>query len=187
MSLNNGLESSELTRQLVADVRKELSGQVAKWLLVTIVALVAAALIGWWAVLLPELKKIFGGAPIGSVVAFDLESCPNDDWAIFEAGKGKFLVAADGKTFSYRIPGGRPQVTLTGPNMPPITIAVPVFRSSEAALTENGGYAFDRFIGGEGKGASGSFRTLTLTSEGTPEAFDTLPPFLPLTLCEKVR
>ena len=186
MSLNNGLGSSELTRQVVADVRRELSAQVAKWLVVTIVALVAAALIGWWTVLLPELKKIFGGAPIGSVVAFDLEACPNDDWASFEAGKGKFLVAADGDRFTYRVPGGRLEVALSGANMPPISIAVPVFRSTEGSLT-SGGYTFDRYIGGDGKGAAGSMRTLTMTSKGAAATFEILPPFLPLTLCEKVR
>jgi hypothetical protein len=186
MSQDNEQGSTVVAQQMIAEAKKQLAQQIAKWLIATIAALVAAAVIGWWTVLLPELKRIFGGAPVGSVVAFDLETCPNGDWEIFEAAKGKFLVAADGSRFSYRVPGGRPEVVLSRGNMPPVSITVPVFRSTEGALTA-GGYSFDRYIGGDGSGAAGSLRTLTMTSNGTAAAFEILPPFLPLTLCEKVR
>jgi len=177
-------EQRELLRtEITTEVRGEVIDQVVKWLVGAVASLIVLAVVGWWAILLPYLKDVLGAVPTGSVIAVDFDRCPNGSWEHFTPGNGRVLVGSS-ENVAFRNSGGSSVVSLKPSNIPPIAITFPVFRSTEGSLQE-GGYAFDRFIGGEGKGATGAFRDQTITSSGGVEPLNTMPPYLAITLCKK--
>ena len=96
--------SNNLSKEFKDEVRKQAKTQAAKWSISAFVALLAAAVFGWWLYLQPKIEgyihRVAGGVPSGTIVISKVP-CKNlgDGWKIFEEGTGRFVVGA-GQDFS---------------------------------------------------------------------------------------
>jgi hypothetical protein len=96
MSHTNGQPPGTFTSEAITAIRREAIAQAAKWAIAGAVALIVAALLGWWLYLQPKIVNIVGGLPVGAVVAFDRsEGCPQGDtWIPFSAAAGRTVIGA---------------------------------------------------------------------------------------------
>lgn len=99
--------------------------------------------------------------PPGAVMAFDLSACP-DGWVNFSDGAGRFLVGADGTSYTIGATGGSADITLANDEIgfEPSTVGI-----NPAAVP--GGVQFAEALA------------------GSKASHENRPPFIALLLCKK--
>ena len=83
-------EESKLTN-LRKEIEKEITSRTAKVIIAVSFTLLGFAVAGWWLYLKDKIIDIAGGVPKGSVVAFDLDICPNN-WTPFDLAQGRMII-----------------------------------------------------------------------------------------------
>jgi hypothetical protein len=173
-------ERNESLEALRADVKKQATAQVAKWLIGAAVAGVALAATGWWLYLKPKLIEVAGGVPSGVVAAFDgPDGCPAG-WSNFEDAAGRVLVGSgkgDGLTERrYRDQGGAETRTLTIQEIPPHTheVVQMVYDNNVDGVDSTVTHSGEHHNEPRPSGAAGEGRS-----------FSTMPPYLALKYCKK--
>ena len=152
--------------------------------------------------------------PVGAVVAFDLMNggCP-EDWDVFTPGNDKFIVGT-GKQFNvpdYREhmnsvkydTGGATHQKIQIAHLPPHTHELVDDEHTHSALPADSGpnqgypkHGHNSFQSSDRTGVKNymgktallnSKSNISIKKEGRGELFDTLPPYVALTYCKKMR
>jgi len=181
-----------ISDDVLAEIKKEVVSQVAKWTIVVIIALFGLALSGWLFYIQAKIDEYIvaraGGIPVGSVVAVDLPTgCPSIGWEKFSAGAGRFILGegAGGDSLTartYRDRGHNESFRLTEANVPA--------HQHETVSAVSQAMPF-----GNGPSRNAVWGTTTapypvgMTSfwgKPTPDPVSIIPPFIVLHLCKKV-
>jgi hypothetical protein len=86
-------EQSEVSQDVLSAIRKEAVSKIATWAMALALALIVAAVTGWWLFFQPTIARLVGGVPIGAVLAFDTDDCPAG-WTYFKQATSRAIVGA---------------------------------------------------------------------------------------------
>lgn len=103
------------------------------------------------------------GLTKGAIALFNQPRCPTG-WQHIIDGNDRYIVAA-GSARRAGTTGGQRSVQLTTANLPKHSHEITVFRSKENAV-QNNGYAYHRFVGGEGQLAVSKLSVLNPSEVG---------------------
>lgn len=135
-------QSPEGLQEFREEIEKQARQQAAKWLVATIAALLAFAVSGWWFYFKPKIDNYImvhtKSIPAGAVVAFnssESQTCPGEDWVLFDEAKGRFILGAGHASRSELTPrqlgdtGGEENHQLTIEEMPSHRHGIPYVSS----------------------------------------------------------
>jgi hypothetical protein len=91
-------EFETASEELKKEIRDVAIGQVSKWVIGSVVFLLALAAAGWWLYLEPRIREYIisaGGIPPGAIVASQKEcSKLSGTWSTFSEGTGRVMIGA---------------------------------------------------------------------------------------------
>lgn len=184
-----------LDSQLAKQIRSEITGQLARWVVATVAALIIAAALGWWFYLSPIIVNAIG-VPPGIVAAFDLAGrCP-PSWEPVDEAVGRTIVGSPVRPVTntdqigmpiqsppFRQMAGQVQVTIDHRNLPSIPVVIPWRYDRANTLDGTPGVILMRGLGRDGASAGDEYVVEAGNQQAAPMA--NLPPYLALAICKK--
>jgi hypothetical protein len=183
-------------------IRKEVFGQISRWLVATLLSLLVFALLGWWNIVKPWLSSQVRGVPAGAIVAVIGDVCIAP-WKDYKKLEGRFALGTTDVN-KIGIPGGNESglVMLRADQLPKHEHPINAILNGEAYGAPEG---WNDNSGGWWRGriwvqpwkfhANGDVphsetdrnadptRKAEAQAGGEPKAVDIMPPFVALKFC----